>query len=117
VSSKYPPSELPPNLTRQEYIRDLLASYRRTPGTCGRTRASDHTLAGQLYDRHIPLQVAETALLLATARRLLNRPADAPQLATVRSLNYYMPVVDELVANPPDPAYIHYLRRRLSQPL
>lgn len=54
------------------------------------------------------------ALLLATARRA-NRPESEPALPPVRSLHYYLPVLDEVIAEPPPTAYRKYLISRLNQ--
>lgn len=55
------------------------------------------------------------ALALATARRRA-RPADATPLAPVRSLHYYLPVIEELLAQPPADGYLEYLREHLAHP-
>jgi hypothetical protein len=62
----------------------------------------------------VPIEVLRAALQLATFRRLA-RDADRPQLAPVRSLYYYLPVVDELLAQPLDPAWSHHLASRLAK--
>ena len=95
-----------------EYVRRLLDAYRTTPGTCGVVRKPDRVLAAQLFARGVPVTVVEQALVLAAARRLA-RPADAPSLGVIRSLAYFAPVIDEVLATPVDDAYFHYLRHRL----
>jgi len=79
---------------QEEYIRRVLEAYRQTPGTMGTVRRPDRTLAAQLFQRGVSLQVIENALVLAAARRLL-RPAEALPLNTVRSLAYFLPVIEE----------------------
>jgi hypothetical protein len=69
----------------QEYIRQVLEAYRKTPGTMGTVRRADRTLAAQLYQRGVSVVVIENALVLAAARRLV-RPAGAPPLGAIRSL-------------------------------
>jgi hypothetical protein len=81
---------------REEYVRKLLEAYRNTPGPCGNLRRPDRMLAVQLYQRGVPLQTVENALVLAAVRRMI-RPADAPPLTTVRSLAYFMPVIEEVI--------------------
>ena len=61
---------------QEEYIREVLEAYRKTPGTMGTIRRPDRMLAGQLYQGGVSLRVVENALLLAVARRLF-RPANA----------------------------------------
>jgi hypothetical protein len=100
---------------RQDYIERLLALYRRTPETSGVVRRADRCLAARLYDRRVPLELVELALRLAAARRQL-RPPSAPPLATIRSLHYFLPVLDELSDPQLDPDYLNYLRYRLTTP-
>jgi hypothetical protein len=81
---------------REEYVRQVLGAYRQTPGTTGSVRREDRLLATQLHQRQVPLRVVENALVLAAARRLL-RPAHALPLGTIRSLAYFLPVIDEVL--------------------
>ncbi len=87
-------------LTLQQYVQRLFQAYRNTPGTLGRIRPEDRQLADQLYRRGIPLSVLETAFALAAARRGF-RPFDAPPLNPIRSLRYFLPVLDEILSRPP----------------
>ncbi len=98
---------------RHDYIQRLLGLYRRTPETTGVVRRADRRLAGQLYDRRVPLELLDVALRLTIARRQL-RPPDAPPLTTIRSLHYFLPVLDELADPTIDPDYLDYLRHRLT---
>jgi hypothetical protein len=98
---------------REQYARDVLDRYRRSPETAGHVRANDRRLALWLYDRNVPLSVVEDAILLATCRRTFRAP-EGPPLNPVRSLHYLLPVIQELVQWPPDPDYLRYLRRRLN---
>jgi hypothetical protein len=75
---------------KEEYIRQVLEAYRKTPGTMGTVRRTDRMLAAQLYQRGLSVRVIENALVLAAARRLI-RPDDAPPLGTIRSLAYFLP--------------------------
>lgn len=97
----------------QRDVEQILDLYRRTPGTRGLVRPADRRLAVTLRQRGVPLELVEAALLVATARRAL-RPATAPPLAPIATLHYFLPVIEELLASPPDPAYLDYLRRRLA---
>jgi hypothetical protein len=54
----------------------------------------------------------ESAFLLASLRRLV-RPADLPPLSPIRSLAYFQPVLEELLANPAPDNYREYLRLKL----
>lgn len=103
-------------LNRQQYVRQVLDCYRRTPGTVGHVRQADRRMAIELYKRGIPLSVIETALILATARRIL-RPPESPALATVRSIHYFLPVIDEILKKPLCPDYVQYLQSKIDKQL
>ena len=60
------------------------------------------------------VSVIENALVLAAARRLI-RPADTPPLATVRSLAYFLPVIEEVLDLKVSPDYFQYLRHKLAR--
>ena len=61
----------------------------------------------------IPLSLVETALLLASLRRLC-RPSDLRPLPRIRSLAYFQPVIEELQDHPVPDAYLdYYLRLKL----
>jgi hypothetical protein len=81
---------------QEEYIRQVLEAYRKTPGTMGPVRRPDRVLAAQLYQRGVSVSVIENALVLAATRRLI-RPTNAPPLGTVRSLAYFLPVIEEVL--------------------
>jgi hypothetical protein len=99
-------------ISRQEYIRRVLAAYCKTPGTTGSSRRGDRLLAANLFEHSVPLIAIENALLLAAARRLF-RPDDAPPLPTIRSLAYFSPVIDEVLHSHASQDYFLYLRRKL----
>src|ERR1017187_5818079 len=99
---------------REDYVRKVLEAYRNTPGTCGNLRRPDRTLAVQLYQRGIPLNTVENALVLAAVRRLI-RPADATPLAAVRSLAYFMPVIEEVLETEVGEEYFQYARQKLQR--
>lgn len=96
------------------YVARVLSVYVELPDTPLRAGLSDHALAHRLQARGVPYEVVETALLLGSLRRFI-RPADALPLPRIRSLAYFQPVVEELLASPaPAPAnYCEYLRRKL----
>mgnify|MGYP001098695364 CR=1 FL=1 len=98
----------------KQYVAQLLELYRHTPGTLGRLRRQDRRLAVKLHDRGIPLLTVEGAFLLATARRCLRAP-DASPLAPIRSLHYFVPVIEEVLANPLPDGYFEYLRSKLKK--
>jgi hypothetical protein len=99
-------------ISQEEYVRQVLEAYRKTPGTMGTVRRTDRMLAAQLYQRGLSPKVIENALVLAATRRLI-RPPDAPPLGTVRSLAYFLPVIEEVLEMRVSPDYFEYLRHRL----
>ena len=94
---------------RQAYVQAVLTLYRRLPDTPVRPRPADRQLAGELFRRGVRLDVFEVALRLATGRRQA-RPSDACPLPPIRSLYYFLPVLDELPPGPPPEGYLEYLR-------
>ena len=104
---------MPSPTSRRIYVQRVLHLYRRAPGTSGQLRRSDRQLAGALHDRGVSLDVVRAALLVAVARRTLRSPS-APPLAPIATLHYFRPVIDELIAHPPEPGYVSYLRSRLA---
>jgi hypothetical protein len=101
-------------LGQEEYIRQVLEAYRTTPGTIGTVRRADRLLASQLYQRGLSVEVIENALVLAATRRLI-RPADRPPLGTIRSLAYFLPVIEEVLESRVSPDYFEYLRHKLAR--
>jgi hypothetical protein len=77
-----------------------------------RASVPDQRQARLWFDRGVPLEVVETALLLACLRRTV-RPADVPPLPRIRSLAYFQPVMEELLEHPVPGGYLQYLRLKL----
>ena len=100
--------------SQEEYVHRVLEAYRNLPGTMGTVRRADRMLAAQLYQRGLALQVIENALVLAATRRLI-RPADAPPLGAIRSLAYFLPVIEEVLNLRVNPDYLDYLRHKLAR--
>lgn len=98
----------------REYVSRLLEAYRVTPGTAGVVRRPDRTLAAQLHQRGVPLEAVENAFVLAATRRMI-RSADAAPLGTIRSLAYFLPVIEEVLSMRVSPDYFRYLRSKLSR--
>lgn len=100
---------------QEEFIRQVLEAYRKTPGTMGTVRRADRMLAAQLYQRGLSLVVIENALVLAATRRLV-RPTGAPPLGTIRSLAYFLPVIEEVRELRISQDYFRYLRHKIVNP-
>ena len=102
-----------PPLSRRLYVQRVLHLYSRVPGTNGHLHRCDRRLAGELHDRGVSLDMVHAALLLAVTRRTF-RSAAAPPLAPIATLHYIRPLIDELLAQPPEPGYLTYLRYKLA---
>ena len=100
------------NPDSKAYVRAVLEMYARTPNTIP-PRTSDRRLAAELYARSVPLTTIDAALLLATARRL-RHPSDRSPLPAIRSLAYFLPVIEETLKQPLQSGYIGYLRHKVS---
>ena len=94
------------------HVAAVLILYVELPETPLRASVQDQWQARRLHDRGVPLRVVESALLLASVRRMV-RPADGPPLSPIRSLAYFQPVIDELLSHPPADNYLEYLRLKL----
>ena len=99
---------------QEEFVGRVLDAYRKTPGTTGTIRRPDRLVAAQLQQRGVPLTAIENALVLASARRMM-RPAGSPPLGTIRSLAYFLPVIEEVLTLPANPDYFRYLRHKLER--
>jgi len=98
------------------YIETILKLYLSLPETPSRMSRYDRKLATHLSERKVPLETIETAFLLASARRLFRDPALAP-LQPIRSLHYFLPIIEEVCAAPLSPDYLKYLRLKLAPTL
>jgi hypothetical protein len=95
-------------------IKRLLDLYCGLPHTAARRPSpADRRIATQLCNQDIPFNLIEAAFLLAIARRNCRSP-QAPPLPPIRSLAYFLPVIEELRQAPPHPDYIQYLRSRVT---
>lgn len=101
-------------MERSEYVRLVLDAYRSTPGVVGVVRRADRLLATALFDRGVALETVQNALVLAASRRMA-RPEGATPLGLVRSLAYFMPVIDEVLESNVSRQYFEYLRQRLGR--
>ncbi|MBM3779968.1 MAG: hypothetical protein FJW23_17320 [Acidimicrobiia bacterium] len=96
------------------YLHAVLSAYTHMPETPLQPSAGDRTTAQGLLARGVPLHTVRTALVLASLRRLA-RPPDHTPLQPVRSLAYFLPVIDELQDNPVSDDYATYLATKLNQ--
>ena len=94
------------------YVATVLILYLDLPHTPLRASAPDQWIARRLHYQAVPLPLVESALLLASLRRLV-RPDGLPTLPPIRSLAYFQPVIAELQAHPLPDNYLDYLRLKL----
>jgi hypothetical protein len=100
-------------IKREEYVSRVLSLYLGLAETPSRWSRLDRRLAEELYEKQIEIEEIEAAMILASARRLL-RSADAPKLGPIRSLHYFLPVIEEVRSVPVSADYIEYLRGKLA---
>jgi hypothetical protein len=103
-----------PDSEMNAYVAAVVMAYVELPETPLPASLQDHRQARRLHERGIPLRIVESALLLGSLRRLV-RPADLPPLPATRSLAYFQPVIDELLAHPMPDNYLDYLRLKLNR--
>ena len=96
------------------YVATVVTQYADLPDTPLRPSLMDQSLARKLHSEAVPLALIESALLLATLRRL-NRASDLPPLPKIRSLAYFLPVIAELQQQPLPDGYLAYLRLKLQK--
>src|SRR6266705_844565 len=93
------------------YVSKILTLYLELPETPLHTTLYDQKRAAEFQLRGVPLDLIEAAFLLGSLRRLL-RPPGALPLSPIRSLAYFQPVIDELLACPLSDNYVGYLRTK-----
>ncbi len=103
-------------VTQKDYVDAVLDTYVSLPDTPNRTRRDERYLAITWYRRGIMLFEAKAAMLMATARRMFREP-DALPLEPIRSLRYFVPLVEEIQHLGIDESYLGYLQQRLSSVL
>ena len=103
-----------PESETTDYLNAVLTLYLGLPETPLRASPQDRQHVRQLQRRAVPLSVIESAFLLASLRRLV-RPADLLPLSPIRSLTYFQPIIEELLAHPLPENYLDYLRLKLQQ--
>ena len=95
------------------YVDKLLELYLALPDTPSRTSRYDRQLAYKLYQQDVSLDIVEAALLLGSARRIFRDPS-YPPLGPIRSLHYFLPLIQEVIATHLPKDYVQYLRHKLA---
>ncbi|HKZ40511.1 MAG TPA: hypothetical protein VJ044_06080, partial [Candidatus Hodarchaeales archaeon] len=85
-----------------------LQKYLQLPETPDRVSKSDWQLAERFYERQIPPEDVEAALLLGSARRIA-RDSTAPRLSSIKSLRYFVPIITEVTEQGLPQGYLAYL--------
>lgn len=94
---------------RTSFVEEVLRLYTNLPDTPECPRPPDRLLAAELERKAVPLSFLRAAFILGSARRTFG----ARSLPAIRSLHYFLPVLDEIQRDPPDPSYLDYIERRL----
>jgi hypothetical protein len=105
-----------PLVDEKDYVEAVLDTYVSLPDTPIRTRRDDRYLAITWYRQGIMLFQVIAAMLLATQRRTFREP-DALPLEPIRSLRYFVPIVEEIQHLGIDESYLRYLQQNLSSVL
>ena len=95
------------------YVSVVLETYVSLPGTPDRASRQDRRLATDLHDHGAPLDLVIAAIVVGAARRAF-RDRNKPPLGPVRTLAYFLPVLEEMRECPPDPGYVAYVRAKLA---
>ena len=98
-------------MTEHAYVRAVRDLYTRLPHTSGRFSRSDRRLAVDLFQRNIPFDTVRSAMLLAIAHRLYRL---GPPLPIIRSLHYFVPLIDEILRQPLPRRYVQYLEYKIA---
>ena len=79
-----------------------------------RARPADPRLAQGWQRTGIILRMVETALLLGQLRSLPRSP-DYRELNPIRSLYYFVPLIEEVMQTPPPNGYLVYMKSKLQE--
>ena len=97
-------------MTERAYIRAIRDLYTQLPHTSRRFSRSDRQLAADLFHRQVTFDTVRSALLLAIVNRLYRQ---GPPLPTIRSLHYFVPVIEEICRQPLPHGYVQYLQYKI----
>jgi len=97
---------------KNQYVDKVISLYLKLPDTPVKPSNNDRITAAGFFERDIPMNIIEAALMLASIRRL-SREQNIPPLQPVRSLAYFMPVIQELLDLSMPDEYLQYLRLKI----
>jgi len=96
-------------VSRDEYLRNVIALYLETPDTPRRPRRADWAIASTFHQKGATLDQVAHAIRLATLRRHRREPG-LEELEPICSLAYFRPLVEHLRRQPHDPGYVEYVQ-------
>ena len=99
-------------ISKSEYINRLLQLYLQQSDTPNRLSRHDRKLAEHLFNEGASLDQMNAAFLLGSARRAARKPNSFP-LGPIRSLHYFLPILQEVRLLQPPVGYINYLKSKL----
>ena len=100
------------DIQQDDYVADVLRLYLDLPETPRKASLNDKITAIGLHERGIHMTTVESAFLLASVRRL-GRSQDLPTLSPIRSLAYFLPVIQEILDKPVSADYLKYIRMKV----
>jgi len=103
-----------PHIPDNVYIDSVIKFYINLPDTPVMPSPNDRSTAASFLSQGVPLHIVQSALLLASVRRLA-RPHDSIPLPPIRSLAYFSPVIAELYVSPLPDGYHQYLLDKLNR--
>jgi hypothetical protein len=103
-------------VSQENYVGAVLDAYVSLPDTPNRTRRDDRYLAITWYRQGIALFQVKAAMLTAVARRTFREAGQWP-LEPIRSLRYFVPLIEEIQRSDADESYLRYLQQKLSSVL
>jgi len=96
-------------MSKCDYVQEVLKAYLEQQETPSLARPTDRVLALDLQQQQVNIDQIRAAILLAAGRRNYRSP-EAPKLAKIRSLAYFMPVIRELDGLEDIEGYLKYLQ-------
>jgi hypothetical protein len=96
----------------RSFINAVVAMYTALPDTPARARPLDRRLAETWHCRQLSLQTIESAFLLGQLRRL-GRPLDYPKLQPIRSMYYFVPLLEEVLQQPLAADFVEYAKMKI----
>lgn len=99
---------------KQDFVDAILKMYLALPDTPDRFNSNDCFVAKAWFEQGISILQVQQAMTLAQIRRGFRRSDDIP-LNPIRSLHYFVPIIQEIQTQPMDEKYFRYLQLKLKQ--